>query len=418
MGRFITLLLVIIAAIAGFFMYKQQDVGFLAVTFADFKFETTLLKAGSALLISAFVLLILFKIFGLLHKVVLYFGSQRKTRLVEKARNALSLGLIELAEGRFEEAEKLLLKQLKHSDNALLAYLAAARAAQQLGEHERRDDYLRKAHEITPTAEVAIGLTKAELQIAHEQYEQALANLSHLHALAPKHAYVIKLLLKTYRQLADWKNIQTLLPDIKNHQLLDKADLLNLELEIWNGLLTEQAHCNDLTSLSSLWSSIPETLKAHTQLVECYSDLLETFDATNQAERILRDHLQSNWSESSIILYSKLNVVINNQEIEQVESWLKEHQHNAYLLLALGKICFNKQLWGKARSYLDASLSTQAMPETYLQLAQLLESHMDETDLAQQNYRLGLECLAGGINAKTNKTQQDDDTIPDLKVVQ
>ena len=58
------------------------------------------------------------------------------------------------------------------------------------------------------------------------------------------------------------------------------------------------------------------------------------------------------------------------------------------------------------------------MPETYLQLAQLLESHMDETDLAQQNYRLGLECLAGGINAKTNKTQQDDDTIPDLKVVQ
>ena len=64
MGRFITLLLVIIAAIAGFIMYRQQDVGFLAVTFADFKFETTLLKAGAALLISAFVLLILFKIFG------------------------------------------------------------------------------------------------------------------------------------------------------------------------------------------------------------------------------------------------------------------------------------------------------------------------------------------------------------------
>lgn len=394
MARFITLFLFILTAISGFIMYRQQDVGFLIAGIGDYKFETTLLIAGITALFGIIVLLILLKALGLLHKIFLYFGANRETRLAEKARNALSLGLIELAEGRFAQAEKLLLKQVKHNDNALLAYLAAARAAQQLGEHERRDDYLSRAHEITPSAEIAIGLTKAELQIEHEQYEQALANLNHLHEIAPKHAFVIKLLVKTYRHLSDWKNLQALLADIKNLKIIKDEKLHALELETWQGLLDEQAHCKDLASLIIVWDMMPASLKNQTQLIEYYAHLLIDVDACNQAEQLLRQHLHSNWIESTLALYSQLDVSIDNHHIEQVESWLIEHQHNALLLLALGKFCFNNKLWGKSRSYLEASLSTLAMPQTYLKLAQLLEQYMDEPELAQKNYQLGLECFA------------------------
>ena len=419
MARFITLILVIIAAVSSFTMYKMQDVGYLTAGFSDYSFETTLLIAGGALLLAVFALLLIFKLASLLHKVILFFGASRKVRLQEKARSALSHGLIDLAEGRFAEAEKLLLKQVKHSDNLLLTYLSAARAAQQQGEHERRDDYLRKAHEATPTAEIAIGLTKAELQLAHEQYEQALANLTHLYELSPRHAYVIKLLLKTYRHLADWKNIQILLIDVKKQRLLSKDKIHALELETWHGLLSDQAHCKELSTLTTTWYKLPDALKSDTKLVEYYALLLLDLNAVNRAEQVLRDYLDSNWSESAVVLYSELDVEIDNQQLEQVESWLQEHQHNAHLLLALGKRCLSKKLWGKARHHLEASLSIHAMPETYLKLAQLLEQHMDEAKQAQTYYQQGLECLAGEKHHEIEaESSQHNNEKPVLQIVQ
>lgn len=393
MARLIILVLLAIAAIFAFTLFKMQDTGFINIGLGDYQYQTNLLMAGAALLATALALLILFKIIALLHKVITYFGAQRKERLMEKARVALSHGLIELAEGRFKEAEKLLLKQIQYSDNALLAYLSAARAAQRLGEHERRDEYLRKAHEATPDAEIAIGLTKAELQLDHEQYEQALANLRHLYTLSPKHAYVIKLLLKTYRHLADWNNLQTLLPEIKKLKLLSGEKIHALDLESWHGLLGEKSQHKDAASLTALWNKIPDVLKTDDGLVEHYARSLLEFNQANEAEQILRRTLNSHWSEVLIEFYSELDVIIDNQQLDQVESWCHAHPHNAYLLLALGKLCLNKKLWGKALSHLEASLAIHSMPETYLKLAQLLEQHMDDAEQAQNYYRQGLECL-------------------------
>lgn len=420
MGRLFTLILIALAAISGFTMYKLQDVGFLNIGLGDYTFETTLLIAGSFFLVGLFLLMLLYKVFALIHNIFLYFGAQRKARLLDKARISLSQGLIELAEGRFKEAEKLLLKQVKHSDNVLLTYLSAARAAQHQGAHERRDDYLRKAHESTPTAEVAIGLTKAELQIDHEQYEQALANLTHLYEISHNHAYVIKLLLKTYRRLSDWKNIQFLLKDAKNLKLLSEDKIFRLELESWHGLLTEQAHHKDIHALAKIWEQIPAKLKTQAPLIEHYALLLIELDAADQAEQVLRQYLNSYWTESTIVLYSELDVAIDHHQLEQVEQWLKDHQHNAYLLLALGKICLNSKLWGKAQHYLEASLATQPVPETYLKLAQLLENQMNETSQAQKYYQMGLECLSGEhhhVYDTTIDELQTTEPTPALKIV-
>ncbi|MCW8830915.1 MAG: hypothetical protein OQK32_05260 [Gammaproteobacteria bacterium] len=419
MGRFITLVIFIIAITSAFTMYRMQDVGFVSAGLGDYEYETTLLIAGGALLLGIFALMLLVKLYFLLQKISIFFGARRRARLLEKSRIALSHGLIELAEGRFEQAEKLLLKLIKHSDNALLAYLSAARAAQKQGEHERRDEYLRKAHETTPTAEIAIGLTKAELQLDHEQYEQALANLSHLHELSPNHFYIVKLLIKTYHHLADWKNLQSLLAEAKKHGIFPDDKILNLELETWCGLLNDQAHGTDISSLESIWQQVPATLKKYSKLVEHYAILLINANASIQAEQVLRNHLESHWSDTTIVLYSELDIAIENHQFEQVEGWLKEHPHNAALLLALGKLSFNMKLWGKAQNYLEASLSIEAQPETYLKLAHLLEQHMDQPEQAQTYYQKGLECLAGKQHEEiTDTTATHNNEAPALTVVQ
>lgn len=97
------------------------------VSFAEYSFDTSLLIAGGGLLGLLSGLLLLDHAYGLLRRLVSLSGSKRKHRLAVRARNALAQGTIELAEGRFDRAEKIQLQNVSHNDNAMLAYLSAAR---------------------------------------------------------------------------------------------------------------------------------------------------------------------------------------------------------------------------------------------------------------------------------------------------
>ena len=81
-------------------------------------------------------------------------------------------------------------------------------------------------------------------------------------------------------------------------------------------------------------------------------------------------------------------------------------------------MCARMSLWGKARSYLEASLSVQPMPVTFLKLAELLEDHMNEKAQAQDYYRHGLHMLSGdyGEDMLANDFERVVET-PELKII-
>jgi HemY protein len=421
MKRLLTVILVIIVLAGSTTMYFMQDTGQVVVSFADYHFETSLLIAGSSLLGLLFAVLLLNYTFGLLARLASLFGERRKTRLADKARNALAQGQIELAEGRFANAEKILLQNVSHNENAMLVYLSAARAAQYQGAHDRRDNYLRRAHEVSPAADIAIGLTQAELQFEHDQFEQALATLTRLNELSPCHAYVLKLLAETYRKLSDWQRLRDLLPDLIHSEVLAGEKLHSLEIDVWRGLIEDSGRLNDAGALMNLWEQAPRYIRATPEVVEFYADWLVHLHAAGEAEQVLRIYLGNNWQESTIKCYARLDVLASDKQIEAAENWLRQHPHNAWLLLALGKMCICRSQWGRARSYLETSLSVQPMPVTYLSLAQLLEDHMDERETAQECYRQGLHMLTGDYGdaalAKAEKDFVREIRQPDLKVI-
>jgi len=53
--------------------------------------------------------------------------------------------------------------------------------------------------------------------------------------------------------------------------------------------------------------------------------------------------------------------------------WLRERPGEAELLLTLGRLCVQRELWGKAQSYLEASLATRPTQATHIELARLHE---------------------------------------------
>jgi HemY protein len=424
MNRLLYVLLISAITIVGFTMYKQNDLGLVSFTFAGVFFETNLVVFGAALFCGLFVVLVVARAYEYIKQVFISFGSNRQKRLEDKARLSLSQGLIEYAEGRFEQSEKTLLRQIKYSNNRLLVYLSAARAAQQLGAHDRRDEYLRKAQIEAPEADIAISLTKAELQLAHNQNEQALATLTQLNSLAANHTYVLTLLANTYKHLHDWDNLNKILPQLKKYGNLSSESFISFEVLVCNGQLTNLTKSTHLSNAGSqpliiFWNNLAPHLKTNADVIEHYAKQLISIDAAGEAERVLRLSLNQSWHDSTIVLYAELDVMVDSKQLEIAEGWLKDHQQNAYLLLALGKMCITRSLWGKARNYLEASIAINPMPENYLKLARLLEEHMNDQPAAQEYYRQGLHLLAGdyGDDILQKGAHDFEREAPQLKIV-
>ena len=163
------------------------------------------------------------------------------------------------------------------------------------------------------------------------------------------------------------------------------------------------------------------SMKAVPEVVEYYASELIRLHASGEAEQVLRDYLSNQWVESSVVLYSDLDVMASDQQISAAEDWLRDHRHNEYLLYSLGKMYLSRNDWSKARTYLEASLSVRPMPATYLKLAQLLEDHLEDRKQAQEYYRQGLHMLSGDYGEEALANAENDFhraiVVPELRVI-
>ncbi|MCP4285506.1 MAG: heme biosynthesis protein HemY [Gammaproteobacteria bacterium] len=311
-------------------------------------------------------------------------------RSLERARQELNQGLVQLSEGHWQSAEKSLMKHANRSDAPLLNYLAAARSAQQQGAHDRRDQYLQLAHVSMPSAEVAVGLTQAELQLDHEQLEQALATLKHLRRIAPRNTHVLKLLKDLYERVGDWSELNAILPELKKRRVVSDSELQELELRIYRNLLKHAALDSDSNSLTATWSSFPQSIRKSDAMVMLYANHLKESDADDEVAKLLQRAIDQNWNNGLVELYGRLEASDAAAQLTQAEKWLQTQPKNPTLLLALGRLCMRTRLWGKSRSYFEASIGAQPSTPAYRELGVLLE-RMGESALAMANFRAGLE---------------------------
>lgn len=389
MIRWILFIFMTLAAAAALGLMLEQDPGLVRIYYGGSVVEMTLavfalLCLGSllALWLAATVLIWIWQLPARLHTRLL-----RRRQL--QARRALTRGLIEIAEGRWREGEKRLVRSARHSDVPLINYLAAARAAQLLEEDERRDNYLRAAHESTPQANVAVLLTQAELQIAHGQIEHALATLRQLQEQSPGHAYGLKLLARVYEALGEWRSLEELLPRLRKTNVIKPGELERLEARA-----VQEAFYNASAGgpevLENVWRNTPRRLRKKHDIVRAYAIELLRNDAGDLAEAVLRDALKSEWNDELVLLYSETRSSLPEKQLGRVESWLKEHGDSAALLYAAGQLCAVNKLWGKARNYLESSARLEPRARTYQRLGGLLQE-LGQPEAAMQAFRKGLE---------------------------
>ena len=395
MVKFVVSLLLLVILVLLAVLLVQKDPGFVLVQYADFALETSLAFGIIAVVLLALAAQILFRIFMMVWRMPRTLRRQGENRRHERSRKLLNQGLIDLAEGRFSQAETNLVKLIEYAENPLINYLAAARSAQQQAKYDERDNYLKAAHETRPDAEIAIAVTQAELQLASNQTERALATLTHLKTLAPKHDYVTKLLARVYFQIEEWTQLCELLPEVRKKKLFRDDRLEQIEGRTFRGCL-ENAALQSTDMLEKAWTKLPKAAQTDAELVMLYINLRGQDPAQTKAiEHIIVKSLNQKWDAALVDYYGRMPIEDAKAQLGNAEKWLSDYGSSDILLLALGRICIRLKLWGKAQSYLEASVGAKATAQNCLELAELLQrEELADKENACAYYRQGLQiCL-------------------------
>src|SRR3990167_245230 len=311
-----------------------------------------------------------------------WFLSRRKWRAYSKTQHGLTL----LLEGYWRKAERLLIAGVNRSDEPLVNFLGAAKAAHEQGAYEKRDQYIQKAYRIAPHAELAIGLTQAELALSQDQLEEAQATLLRLNQLSPHHPRVLRLLEKVYVRLADWKALLVLLPSMRKAKVVTREQATQFEKNLYCEMLTS-ANEASLDELHARWNEIQRSVKKYPDVVLAYARQLTRFmEAANELEELIRKTLKQHYEPALVTIYADLPLQNLNRQLVIAGAWLKLYGQQPALLLLLGKLCVRVQLWGKAKDYFEKCLALSPNADAALQYGKLLSS-LNEPEAAMQTYQ-------------------------------
>jgi len=408
--RYVLFLLLVVFVGAVVALYAIDNPGYVLISRPPWTFETSLM-VFIALLLTAFVVLqaLLYIGFRLL-RIPRDVARWRDRRHSRDARRALDQGLVKLAEGKWVEAEADLIASMRYSDVPLISYLGAACAAQAQNNIEKRDEYLAQAQKSAPDNALAVGMVQAYMQTFSRQSEQALATLTDLRNVAPRHRQVLSMLADTYVALRDWPDLAELMPELRASGGMEAKVVDALEKRLHSELLMLSLPAGSAEVLERAWKAVPRRLRHDPDLVRVYARQLIRQGAMDRAEAIVRETLNDSWNEALVELYGQASTADALEQLETAQQWLNDHGESASLLLTLGRICARiEPQRANARGYLERVIALHGPADAYFELAKLLES-ANEPEQALSMYRRGWEALTSApptpaVGARPRRTR-------------
>ena len=388
--RLIVLFLILIAAGAlavGAFVYI--DAGYVMLSWENYTVETSLwmfLVLGAIALLAVYIALrALLVLFGSDRR----FNEWRQRRRSLRARRQTTRGLLSLAQGQWRRAERNLTSSAKDSDQPLINYLAAARAAYEQDKTEATDEWLKQASLSTKGSDLAVGITQVQLLQSRNQNEQALAVLISLREKHPRHAYLLKLLVKTLQDLEDWVALNELLPTLRKATKIPDEELRKLERNVALQLLDRARHANGGQGLTATFDGLGRDVRYTSDVMKSYVDLLLETEQEEKAEEALREGLKYVWHDELVEIYGRLKGKDANKQLLFAEQQLKERPNDPLLLLTLGRLALRVNDLEKAREYLQTGLSIKGLAELHAEMGKVMLAEGDET-LACEHFQLAL----------------------------
>jgi HemY protein len=389
-------LLAVFAAAVAFVILGRVDSGYVLFVYPPYRVEVTMLFFTLAAAASFFVLYALLRLLGHVLALPGTVRAYRARRRRERAQAALAGALLAYYEGRYTRAEKEASLAYETGPMPGLAALLAARAAHQMRDFERRDRWLERADAAGPAVQTARLVSRAELALEERDFGAARDALRRLQSEGPRHVATARMLLRAERGAGAWDEVLRLAGQLVKRDAI--APALAEEYKVQANVELLQRAADDAGSFERRWRGIPPRDQIHPRIAAAAARHATALGKAALAREILEKALATEWSSRLVGLYAELPAPLEHEartgearvRIERAERWLAERSRDPELLAALGRLCAHAELWGKARNFLEASLSFEETRAAHLELARLAE-RLGERDDSQRHFRRAAE---------------------------
>ena len=292
----------------------------------------------------------------------------QKRRSEARARATFNEALINFFEGRFGRAEKAAAAALKAGESPALSAILAARAAHGMRAFATRDKYLARSTGADSEEDAMKLMAQAEMLLDERRYYDALDVLK---KLPEKHTAALRLELRAQQMALNWERVLALIPQLEKRRVFERPVVAQLRRQAVMESIKRKAV--DDRSLREYWDRLTAEDKYEPRVAATAAQSFIALGACQYAHGIVEEGLERQWDSALLALYSECLGSDVRQQLERAETWLHKHPRDAVLLLTLGRLCAHQGLWGKARSYFEASLSIDPTHSAHLELGRLLE---------------------------------------------
>lgn len=307
-----------------------------------------------------------------------------------KSRDAVFTSLELLFSGRFRDAEEKARTAMQHDDTRDLAAALAAWAAYEGGNSGAAVPYLdRIGGEKSANMRDA---SKAYMLLADGRAPEALALLKTLAENDPKNPGVLKMKVEAEVAEKAWDDVLATLSPLARSGLLPEGAAQQIRLNAQMNLI--KAKPANREAIVAAWEALDNDSRYDAAMAVTVAKRLIGLGCGDDARKIIEETIDKRgadgWESSLAAVYADCKSESTLAQIERAEKWLRQHARDAVLLATLGKLCMRQALWGKAQSYLEASVALQPTLDAHMTLARLMEQ-IGKRDEAVRHIRRSAE---------------------------
>lgn len=317
------------------------------------------------------------------------FGKRRRNAKVADALNSAGQAFFE---GRFQQAQTEADKVLKNKecgDAAPLALMLAAYSAEQTNDDTAKQGYLQRLAALPDSMQLSRYLLEAESALERYDYVAAQQSIDAARKLNPGLTRLLQLELRMAVDQKDAMKVLRLTEQLGKTGALSKTELQQYHWVAYRQLL---AQCHDAKALKACLKRIPEAEQSGALSVEI-GERFQQLGLYQQAVKWAKNHYPQNRDVALLNVLFESAAHLGDKEQQQAfeiaDGWLKTYREDTDLLLALGEAAYQRKLWGKSQSYLEASLSQQPTIQAHLSLAKVFKA-TEQLALAEKHQAAAL----------------------------
>lgn len=363
---------VILAAVAvGVALLARTSTGYVVIVAAPWRVELSLNLLVFLVVAGYFAFYFLARLAASLVAIPRRVRDYQESRTRSRLRQSLDDALLAFFQGRYASAQKSAAAALQGDETKGVAAIIAARSAHELGRFSEREQFLEEAKGHAPEVDQARLTTLADLLVSQGRHEEALALLRDLSSRDARNLRLLRLKLQAEQALRQWDEALATLASLSRLGGIGPAEAAAIRRGAHLGNLNRKAQ--DAPGLAAYWKQLPAEMRTDPSVAATAARYHLALGGNAEAQAIIEQALEHDWSANLVALYGESAGAEALPQIERAEKWLRAHARDPALLLALGKLCMRQGLWGKAQSYIEASLALEPTHDGHMTLAALME---------------------------------------------